>query len=912
MDKRKNREVRGQMPDARYRMQDVPFAVHFLFFTSCLLLLCASIILAQVKDPTRGDKDEMEFDAPGSEQVLNRQLWEFAKGTPFDSVEAYVAMAQQKSRATMSPEGAGNEMELPTGWKIHPAGKQVEVGHLPYEALMYHDRLVVLNTGYYSRYSYLIQEDTIEPQGISIIDPENGKVESTVKLSSLFPCAITGKDGNLYVSGGFDSTIHKIDKKFKLAQEYKLDGYTAGIAPVDSQHIAVLYLVTTDTTKTPRDPFGRGHYNKGKIALLNLMNGKIESEKTAGYFPYAVEFVNRKFYVTLLGENKIKIFDTHLHELKSLNTGTAPADMTVDGNYIYIVNTVSDDISVLDTKTDKILRKIFVGKKGYGSGVSPTSCAISGDKLYVSEATLNAVAIYNLRSAKLLGYIPTGWYSTKVVLDGRNLYSLSAKGIFPRRPNPNGPSPIREGHKEEYVLNLLNGTAGIVPISSIGENLNEWTKEVEDGSPIYSPVKGIKLPIKHIFYIIKENRSYDQVLGDLGRGNGDSSLTIFGKAIAPNVHKLSEDFVTLDNYYADGEISVLGHSFTTSGYASPFLEWLGNVSYSGRYNGYPFGTVPAVFSKSYIWDALDAKKVDYKIYGEPYYLMTASYKVIERFFGANSNIAEKFYANSMALAAEVDRGVEFSEFVQTFYGKANNRKDAFKLLSNDVFTKGISEIFTGDETLYDVLRKNLRFKKAFADFLYHYSFNYWTWDLWYSDLRRFEAWKTDFDQQIKSGKVVPFEYIWLPNDHTGGVNINYQNPYQLVAQNDIALGLMVQTIAESPIWKNSLILVEEDDAQNGPDHVDATRTVALAAGPSVKRDVVVSDRYDQLSMLRTIELIIGLGPLNFEDAMAVPMFGIFAGKPDFAKYTATPASDSLSNSDKYILEKIAADKENAK
>jgi YVTN family beta-propeller protein len=838
----------------------------------------------------------MEFDEPGSEQVLNRQLWEFAKGTPYDSAEEYVAKAQQKSRAMMNGDETQNVVSLPTGWKIQPAGVQVQVGRLPYEAVMFNGKLVVLNTGYYYN----------EPQEVSVIDPASGEIINTEKFNSIFPSAVVGVNGNLYVSGGFDAKVYMINKKFKFEREYKVGDYAAGLAPVDSQHIAVLYLVTTDSTKTRRDPFGRGHYVKGKIALLNLMNGRVEREAVVGYFPYAVEFVNGKFYVSVLGENKINVYDSQFRELKSLKVGSAPANMTTDGDYIYIVNTTSDEITVLDTRADKIVRRIIVGRKGYESGVSPTSCAISGGKLYVSEATLNALAVYQLTSGKLLGYIPTGWYTTKVLLSDGYLFFLSAKGIFPRRPNPRGLSRVTNGRDSNYVLTLLKGAVGIVRENSIEENLPEWTEQVEDGSPIYGLRGGMKLPIKHIFYIIKENRTYDQVLGDLGRGNGDSSLTIFGGPITPNVHKLAEDFVTLDNFFADGEISVLGHSFTTSGYASPFLEWVANMEPSDRYNAYPFGTVPAVFSKTYIWDALDAKKVDYKVYGEPYYLMTASYKIIEKFFGANSAIAKKFYASSMELAAKEDRGREFSEFVQSFYGKANNKEDAARLLDDDKFATGISEIFTGDNTLYDAIHKVGRFKEAFAEFLYHYSLNYYTWDLRYSDLRRFEAWKADFEQQLRSGRVVPFEYIWLPNDHTGGTNSRYENPYQLVAQNDIALGLMVQTIARSPIWKNSLILVEEDDAQDGPDHVDATRTEALAAGPFVRRNSVVNDRYDQLSMIRTVELALGLDPLNFSDAMAVPMFGIFSSEPDSAGYIAAPASDSLSVSDRDILERVTS------
>ncbi len=868
------------------------------------LVLLMNVALAQSNDDalvsrSKGKENVMEFDEPGSENVLNRQLWEYAKGTSYKSVEAYVAKKQAESRASMS-----DEVELPTGWRISPAGRQIPVGHFPYEAIIYEGKLVVLNTGYYESNAGNPAEDSLTPRGISIIDPAKGKIEKSFALNDVFPSAVIGKDGDLYVSGGFDSTVDRFGPDFSLKRVFKLRGYTAGITPVDAHHLAVLYLVTTDTSVTPRDPFGNGHYVKGGIALLNLTTGRIDRDAVVGYFPYAVQYADGKLFVSVLGEGKVNVYDTRFRELKSIEVGTAPADILLDGGDLYVVNTTSDEISVINAKSERVVRRIFVGKKGYNSGVSPTSCAVSGGNLYVSEATLNAVAVYNLADGRLLGYIPTGWYTTKVLADKSNLYFLSAKGILPRRPNPNGPSPVVEGHREDYVLNLLRGTAGIVPLSSVEKNLKEWTTQVENGSPVYSGSEGLKLPIKHVFYIIKENRSYDQVLGDLGRGNGDSSLTIFGRGVTPNIHKLATDFVDLDNFYADGEISVLGHSFTTSGYASPFLEWLGNAAYSGRYRGYPFGTVPAVFSKTYIWDALDAKGVDYKIFGEPYYLMTAAYKVIDKFYGANSELARKFYANSMALAGEVDRGAEFSEFVQSYYGKANTPQDAFTLLGNSVFTNGLSRIFTGGPALGDALKENVKFRRAFATFLYHYSFSYWTWDLWYSDLHRFTDWKEDFDHQLKSGNVVPFEYIWLPNDHTGGLNRNYQNPYQLVAENDISLGLIVETIANSPIWKNSLILVEEDDAQNGPDHVDATRTEALAIGPYVKRGAVVHDRYDQLSMLRTVELILGLNPLNFDDAMAVPMFGVFSSRPDFSKYVAAPASDSLSASDKFILEGI--------
>ena len=383
---------------------------------------------------------------------------------------------------------------------------------------------------------------------------------------------------------------------------------------------------------------------------------------------------------------------------------------------------------------------------------------------------------------------------------------------------------------------------------------------------------------------------------------------MFGAKITPNGHKIARSFVDLDNYFADGEVSVLGHSFTTSGYASPFLELLGNIKYSGRYKGYPFGTVPAVFSPAYIWDALQAKGISYKVYGEPYYLWTAAYRVVTESFGADSRMAKRFYAQSMRAAWSTDRGKLFDNFAARYYDRSHSARELAGLLLSKDFGMGISKIFVGDSSLYKVFRDSRRFRIRFAEFLSHYAFNYYTWDLKYSDLKRCAAWKHDFDYLLHQNRVPAFEYIWLPNDHTAGVKPGYLDPYQLVAQNDAALGLILKTISHSRLWKNSLVLIEEDDAQNGPDHVDATRTVALAAGPYVKRDVVVHDRYDQLSMLRTIEVILGLDPLNLGDAVAVPMFGIFSQTPNFQPYTPAAPSAELLDADRAAYDRLNAGK----
>ena len=840
-----------------------------------LLTFALSVLLVSLSFPryTCAQDDDKGFDVPGTEHMLNSELWTFAKGTPYSSIESYLERAH-----ALSGESQSNEISLPTGWKIAPAGTQVELGRFPSDAVFYNGYLVVLNSGDYWK----------EPQELSVVDVKEAKVTKTVKLSSIFPSACVGEDGYLYVSGGYASEVYRIGKDFSVEHTYGVNGYASGICAVDGNHVAVAYLTANDS---------EGKYGKGKIATLNTESGQIENEAEVGYFPYSVAYADGKIFVSVLGEDKVEIFSKGLKLAATLTVGKGPGNMTVDGNLVYVVNQNSDAVSVINAATDRVVKKIDVSIKGFHKGAAPTSCALVGKMLYVSEATTNAVSVFNRLTGEFLGCIPAGWYPTKVLVHGGNVITISAKGIHARRPNPNGPQPVKGKGGPDYVLNLLKGAASIVPVSAVESHLKSWTEFVVDGSPLYSPAEGIKIPIKHIFYIIRENRTYDQILGDLGRGNGDSSLTLFGESITPNGHRIAREFVDLDNYFADGEISVLGHSFTTSGYASPFLELLGNLAYSDRYKGYPFGTVPAVFSPSYIWNALQRKKVPFRIYGEPYYLSTAAYAVIAETFGVGSEMARKFYAQSMNLAWVTDRGKQFSDFAAKYYGDSHSPQGLSKLLLNNDFGTGISKIFAGDESLYEACRTNAKFRSRFADFLSHYAFNYYTWDLNYSDLNRFRAWDEDFKYLVRENRVPAFEYIWLPNDHTGGTNPNYPNPFQLVSENDAALGLILKTISHSPVWKNSLVLVEEDDAQNGPDHVDATRTVALAAGPYVKRDAVVHDRYDQLSMLRTVEVILGLDPLGLGDALAVPMFGIFSKTPNFEAYNPANPSSHLMDSD---------------
>ena len=850
-----------------------------------IFLLSASLNWAQVKPKREVERREKEgrekrereaekerrFDDPSEEDELNRDLWQFARGTPYDQILPYVAEAQRQSKANQN-----NEVELPTGWRIAPAGRQVEVGRLPYEAIPFAGKLVVLDTGNYYR----------EPQEVSVVDTQSGQVEKTLKINSLFPSAVVGPDGDLYISGGFDQKVFRVDKQFNVLREYPVDGFTAGIAQIDSMRLMVGYLAVKDA---------KGAYLNGRLSILNTETGTTEKQIDLGYFPYAVRAINDKFYITLLGENKLLVFNKALRLLKTIAVGRTPQEMCSDGGSLYVVNTGSDSLSVISTRTNALVSTISVAARGSTFGTAPSSCLVDSSRLYVTLANTNSVAILDRTTGRELAQLPTGWYPTKVLADKGQLIVLSAKGIRPRRPNPEGPRAGEASRVPQYVLNLLKGVMSIIPLSEVDNETRN--KLANSGAPLFNPQASLGVPIKHVFYIIKENRTYDQVLGDLGKGNGDPNLTMFGEAVSPVHHQLAREFVTLDNFFVDGEISVLGHSFTSSGYASPFTEWLGNLRYSERWRGYPFGTVPATMSPVYLWDLLDDRRVDYRIYGENYFLFSRAYRIFVEKFGAESKLARRFYDKTIAAAAGEDRGQEFNNLTKPYYGRGSTREDAYQLLGNREFVKALSHFLTGDNTFELAIAKDRVLRRKFADYLYHYPFSYRSWDLKVSDLDRVREWKKDFETQLKLGNVAQLHYIWLPNDHTDGARTVILNAFQFMAQNDAALGRILEIISHSPVWKSSLVLVVEDDAQNGADHVDATRTIAFAAGPYVKRGAVVSDRYDQLSMLRTIELALGLRSANLSEQRAAPMFGIFTDKPDFSPFVAVEPSSRLSPAD---------------
>ncbi len=324
-------------------------------------------------------------DDPDDQEDLNRELWEFAKHTPYESILPYVTEAQRRSRANESAE-----VELPNGWRIAPAGTQVEVGRLPYEMVQFEGKLVVLDTGYYYQ----------EPQAVSIVDPQSGQVIKTIRLNSLFPSAAVGFDGDLYISGGFDEKVYRVDRNFEVVREYKVGGFVGGLAPIDAQHLAVGYMAT----KKPG-----GGFVGGGLAVLNPVSGKVERETKAGYYPYTVRYIGGKLFVTVLGEDKVFVFDRQLRLIKTISVGHTPQESCRDGRRLYVVNTGADSLSVVDTQTDRVTSTISLAEKGSRFGVAPTSCAVEENRLYVTLGNINAVAVFDRKTNKRLGLIPAGW-----------------------------------------------------------------------------------------------------------------------------------------------------------------------------------------------------------------------------------------------------------------------------------------------------------------------------------------------------------------------------------------------------------------------------------------------------------------------------------------------------------------------
>ncbi|MBV8993456.1 MAG: bifunctional YncE family protein/alkaline phosphatase family protein [Pseudonocardiales bacterium] len=728
---------------------------------------------------------------------------------------------------------------------VTPAGKQTNLGDLPLAAISSPDGrwLVVSNDG----------QGT---QSLQVVDTTTSQVKQTLKYESpdaLFVGLAFAPDGKtLYASAGGNNVIRR----------YAVDNGTLTEG-------TLIKLPTTNPTGQPSNPYPAGiavtpdgqhllvaDHQADAFSVVDLATGAVHTA-AAGHHPYGVvaSANGRSAYVTNQGDTTVSVFDLSTGADptldKTITVGTHPnkAVASPDGRTLYVANGDSDEISVIDTATAAVTRSISVAPySGAPVGSNPDALALSSDgrSLYVANAGNNDVAVVNLKSGHVDGLIPTAWYPTAVVATDRALFVTNGKGLGAGPNNkPNSyPNPYKAGTPtpDQYVGSMMVGTLSTVPLPVNHGQLNKWTEQVatNDGfdphgdgrangqqSAIVPRHAGERSPIQHVIYVVKENRTYDQEFGSLGKGNGDPTLNLFGDESAPNSRTLERQYVTLDNFYADAEISAQGWNWAVAANSNPYSEQVWPANYSGRNAPYPSeSSDPAIApnrdpAQAYIWDRLDKAGISFRNYG--FYV------------NPQPTNAALFTATDPVLDAHTDHA---------FHGYDLSCPDSpgsFTPLKPTCGSARISE------------------------------------------------WKDDFN---KNG-LPTVELVRLPNDHNAGTKVGSPTPRAYIADNDWAVGQLVDAVSHSPYWASTAIFVTEDDAQNGPDHVDAHRTLAEVISPYTRSGRVDSTFYSTASMLRTIELILGLPPLTQFDAYATPMLGAFTNKPDLTPYTAQQPSQNM-------------------
>ena len=537
----------------------------------------------------------------------------------------------------------------------------------------------------------------------------------------------------------------------------------------------------------------------------------------------------------------ISVIDLKMgRQVKYIEVGLHPGAMVLgpDRRRLYVACANSDVISVIDTKTDNVVAQISVRlQKALPFGSAPNALAISpdGNRLYVANGTDNAVCVVQLHGGnKIVGYIPTGWYPGALLLDkkAKFLFVANTKGIGSRNRRADRPGFNTHQHTGSLSVIPVPGQKKLDKMTEIVKKNNSYARMMEQLVLKNKKKRKVSVPqfpgqvshFKHVVYIIKENRTYDQVFGDLPQGNGDSSLVHFGRKVTPNHHALVENFVLMDNFYCSGVLSADGHQWTDEAYVTDYLEkFFGDFTRSYPYDG---NDPLAYASSGFIWDNAMKHGLTFRDYGE---FVDA---VIEPKDATFSDIYRDYLNGSKKIKIRAKTNLPQIEpyLCPTYIGFPNKVSDAYRA---DEFIK---------------------------------------------ELHQFE----------KEGNFPNFIIMLLPNDHTSGTRPGMPTPQAAVADNDLALGRIVEAVSRSKFWPETCIFVTEDDPQAGLDHVDGHRTVGMVISPYTKRGQVVSVNYSQINMFRTIENILGIPPLNQFDLAAEPMFDCFTETPDFSAYKALP------------------------
>jgi YVTN family beta-propeller protein len=621
------------------------------------------------------------------------------------------------------------------------------------------------------------------------------------------------------------------------------------------------------------------------VQLINLTTGKVEQVVPVGVAPYMICCPTpQRCYVSNWGGDPPQKGDPQAESSKTpiridprtgiANHGTVsvlekngdqwrqtrtipvglhPCGMVLNksGRLLYVANANSDTVSVVDTKTNQVVETMACRPESrlpFGSGSNALALTPDGRGLYVANGTNNCIAWLSLgqealdnpsadspRESRVKGLIPTGWYPGAILLsqDGKQMFVANIKG----HGSLHQPRPVEKGRRSHDHL----GTVSMIGVPDATQ-LAQYTQEVNANNRLAYSLAGLEKPrteskpvpvprrhgepslFKHVIYIIKENRTYDQVFGDIKEGNGDPNLVLFGEKITPNHHALAREFTLFDNFYCSGVLSADGHSWVNEAYVTDYLE----RAFGGFTRSYPDdGSDPLAYpSSGFLWDNALARKKTLRVYGE----------------FVNLDYAPK--------------GTTWTDIYHDYKNGINNVKITIR--SN---LQSLAPYTHPRYPWFPLLAPDVYRARLFID-----------------DLKAFE----------KEGDMPNLIYLTLPCDHTDGTKPGYPTPRAMVADNDLALGQIVEAVSKSKFWPRTCIFVVEDDPQDGFDHVDAHRTVALVISPYTKRRFVDHTNYNQTGMVKTIELLLGLPPMNQLDLSATPMHHCFQVTADLAPYTCRP------------------------
>jgi hypothetical protein len=700
-------------------------------------------------------------------------------------------------------------VSLPNGWKLSSAGKSFGLGDLPLNIAVSNSKkfIAVTNNG-------------VSAHSIMLIDVKTERIiDSVIIPKAWYGLTFSPDDQYLYASGGYDNNIVRyeiIQNKLKKKDEIVLGAvWPNRVGPSGITFDAKrqkIYVVTRDNRS---------------LYVIDAKTQKIEKQYGLDGEAYmsVMSADANELYISCWGCDQVLVLDLHMNAWKTpVKVGDNPNEMLVspNGQQLYVCNANDNTVSVVNLKTKKVIETLDVALyPNSPSGSTTNGLAMDPIKksLYIANADNNCLAVFDVSTpgkSVPKGFIPVGWFPTNVKFINNKIWVANGKGNT-SLANPYGPRPVKNGEevilhgadmnapKEvQYIGSMFKGTMSVIPSPSL-KDLQVYSKAVYRNTS-YSPSKsdladkdapgfpipmkmGQKSPIKYVFYVIKENRTYDQVLSDVKGGNGDTTLLLFGRKYTPNQHAIAEKFVLLDNFYVDSEVSADGHMWSMGAYATDFMEKSWPTSYGGKGGGiYGEPEKNVVLNKSgFIWDLCNRYGVSFRTYGE-------------------------FVTNGKATIPVLDK---------------------------------------------------------------HFHPTFPSYSLAIMDTTRLRIWKSEFETMVKENRVPQFNTLRLGNDHTEGLRIGRPTPYAHVADNDLAVGQLIETLSKSPIWNETAVFILEDDAQNGADHVDAHRSPAYLAGGFVKRNYVDHTAYSTSSMLRTMELILGLSPMSQYDAAAMPMWRSF-------------------------------------